>query len=63
MWPRQSHTLPTLTILTSIKRKIKWTQFKQDDFDKIKRIVDHDNLLTYPDFHETYKIHTNDSAL
>ena len=63
MWPRQPHTLVTLTRLTSIKRKFEWTQVKQDDFDEIKLIVAHDTLLTYTDFNETFKINTNDSAL
>ena len=42
--PRRSHTLAPLTKLISIKNKFKWTKFQQDDFDKIKRIVDHNNL-------------------
>ena len=62
MWPRRSHTLAPLTKLTSINRKFKWTQVEQDSFDKIKRIVDPDNLLTYLDFNETFKIHTDASA-
>ena len=32
-------------------------------FDKIKRIVAHDTLLTYPDFNENFKMHTDDIAL
>ena len=35
---------------------------KQDAFDKIKRIVDRDTLLTYPDTNDTIKIHTDASA-
>ena len=62
MWPRRSHTLTPLTILTSIKRKFEWTQFKHDAFDKIKRIVERNTYLTYPDFYETFKIHTHASA-
>ena len=62
MWSRRSHTLAPLTKLTSINRKFKWTQVEQDSFDKIKRIVDPDNLLTYLDFNETFKIHTDASA-
>ena len=54
--------LAPLTKLTSVKRKFKWTQVKQYAFDKIKRIVARDTLLTYPDFNETFKIHTNASA-
>ena len=52
MWPRRSHVLSPLTRLTSIKWKFKWTQVGQDAFDKINRIVERDNLLTYPDFNE-----------
>ena len=62
IWPRQSHTLSPLSRLTFIKRKFKWTQVKQDDFDEIKCIVARDNLLSYPDFNETFKIHTNVST-
>ena len=62
MWPRQSHTLEPLTKLTSIKRNFKWIQVKQDTFEEINRIVARDTLLTYPDFNETFKIHTDASA-
>ena len=62
MWPRRSHTLELLTRLTSIEKNCKWTQVEQDAFDKIKRIVAHDTLLTYPDFNETFKIHTDAST-
>ena len=37
-------------------------EVEQDALDEIKRIVARDNLSTYPDFNETFKIHTNDSA-
>ena len=60
MWPSQSYTLASLTILTPIKRKLKWTQVKQDAFDKIKRIVAHNTLSTYPYFNEEFKIHADD---
>ena len=36
---------------------------EQDAFKKIKRIVARGTLLTYPDFNETFKIHTDASAL
>ena len=35
---------------------------KQDAFDKIKRIVAHNTLLTYPGFNDTFKIHAGASA-
>ena len=56
MWTRQSHKLVPLTKLTSIKRKFKWTLVKQYEFDKIKRIMARDNLLTYTDFNEKIKL-------
>ena len=62
MWPRRSHTLVPLNKLTSIKRKSKWTEVKKYAFDKIKRIVARDTLLTCQYFKETFKIHTCASA-
>ena len=59
MLPRWSHKLAPLPRLTYIKRKFRWTQVKQHAFNKINRIVERDNLLTYPDFNETFKIRTD----
>ena len=44
------------------KVKITWTKIEQYDFDEIKQIVARDHLLTYLDFTETFKIHTNASG-
>ena len=62
MWPIRSHMLAPLTILTSIKRKFKWTQVEQDAFENINHIVARDTLLTYLDFNKTFKIHTDTRA-
>ena len=62
MWPRQAHTLATLTKLTSINREFKWTKVEQYAFDIIKLIVAHNTLSTYPYFNETFQIHTDASA-
>ena len=62
MWSRLLHTLSPSTILTSIKHKFKWTQVEKYAFNEIKRIVARDSLLTYQDFNETLKIHTNASV-
>ena len=62
MWPKGSHTLAPLTRSTSIKRRFKYTQVEQDDFDEIKRTVAHDTLSTYAYFNETLKIHNDASA-
>ena len=63
MWPWWSHVISPLTRLISIKRKIYWTQVEQDTFDKINRLVAHNNLLTYLYFNETFNIYTDASAL
>ena len=60
-WSRRSHTLAPLTRLASIKRKLKWTEVKQDGFEEIKRILACNTLLTYPYFNETFKIYTDAS--
>ena len=39
-----------------IKQRFKWTQVEQEAFNKIKWIVACNNLLTYPNFNETFKI-------
>ena len=58
MWPRNSHTLATFNRLTIIKQKLKWTQVKQDAFDKINRIVARYTLLTYTYFNEILKFNS-----
>ena len=62
MWPRQVHSLAPLTKIMPNKRKFKWTEIEKYSFDKIKRIVEHGTLLTYPYFIETFKINTNIST-
>ena len=54
MYPRRSHTLVTLTKITSVKRNFKWMSVEQDAFEKSKRIVMRYTLLTYPDFNKTF---------
>ena len=62
IWPRRSHTLSPLTKITSTNRKFEWTEFEQDAFNEIKRIVARDTLLNYPSFNEIFKIRTDASA-
>ena len=59
MWSRCSHMIAPLTEIPSNKVKFKWTKIKQDDFDEIKWIVACNNLLTFTDLNEEFKIHTN----
>ena len=55
IWARISHTLVHLTKITPSKVQFKWTKMEQDAFNKIKRIVAHNNLLAYPDFNDEFK--------
>ena len=59
MWARYSHTLATLTKITSTKVNFRLTEIKQDAFNEIKRITACNNLLTYPDFNEEFNFHTD----
>ena len=47
--------------LTSANVKFKWTDVEQMAFDKIKQIVGHQTLLSYPDFNQPFEIHTDAS--
>ena len=38
----------------------KWTDVKQEAFDKVKRIVARDTLLVYTGFNKHFNIHTDD---
>ena len=62
MWPRRSRALASLTKSISIKNKSKFENVEQDYFEGIKRILSRNTLLTYPDFNETFKIHTDAST-
>ena len=39
--------------------KFKWTKIEQYDFDEIKQIVAHNNLSSYIDFNEEFKMITD----
>ena len=57
MWTR--HSLAPLTNIFSSKNKFKWTKIKQYGFGEIKLVVARNTLLSYPDFNEEFKIHTD----
>jgi hypothetical protein len=61
MWPRRSEILASLTCLTSIYVPFQWTDVKQQAFDKMKAIVCHKILLSYPDINIPFHIHTDAS--
>jgi hypothetical protein len=61
MWICQSHTLAPLTALSSKTVKWQWTDVKQNAFDEMKKIISRETLLTYPNFHLPFEIHTDAS--
>jgi hypothetical protein len=62
MWPRQSEILAPLTCLTSKDVPFQWTDVEQQAFDKIKAIVCHKILLSYPDSNKPFHIHIDASS-
>ena len=48
--------------MTPNKRKSEQKKFEPDAFEKIKRAVDCDTLLSYPGVYATFKMHTDASA-
>ncbi len=63
MWPKRSHLLAPLTILTSKNVKFKWTDEHQKAFDEIKTVIAQETLLTYPDFSKPFHLHTDSSKV
>ena len=61
MWIHQSEVLTPLMHLTSANVKFEWTNVEQMAFDKIKQIVGHETLLSYPHFNLPFEIHTDAS--
>jgi len=62
IWACHSETLARLTSLTSKDVKWKWMDVHQKSFNKMKKIVAHKVLLSYPNFNDVFKIHTDASA-
>ena len=61
MWQHRSEVLAPLAKLTSKTVKWDWQPQHQKAFDEIKKIISREVLLTYPNFNETFDIHTDTS--
>ena len=61
MWKGRTDLLVPLTAFTSNATTWKWTDVDQQDFDSIKKVVDKETILVYPDFKEPFDIHTDAS--
>jgi hypothetical protein len=63
MWPKHSETLAPLSKLTSKNVKSQWTEVEQKAFDRMKKIMSREVLLSYPDFNKPFVIHTDASGI
>jgi RNase H-like domain found in reverse transcriptase len=61
MWFRRCELLAPLTILTSSKVKFEWLPTHQLAFDKIKKVIETEVLLSYPEFVKPFHIYTDAS--
>ena len=59
MWIHRSEVLAPLTSMTSKQATWNWDAKCQKAFEEIKRIVSRETLLAYPNFNETFEIHTD----
>jgi RNase H-like domain found in reverse transcriptase/Reverse transcriptase (RNA-dependent DNA polymerase)/Retroviral aspartyl protease len=63
MWRQRSHILAPLAALQSNTVKWKWSTEEQSAFDEIKRIIEREAILAFPDFSKPFHIHTDSSYL
>ena len=63
MWKHRSGILTPLSSMTSKQAKWNWDDKCQKAFDTIKKLVARNTLLSYPNFNETFDIHTDASKL
>ena len=61
MWIRKSHVLAPLASLTSNTTKWVWGEEQQNAFDTMKKILNKEVLLDYPNFSEELVIHMDAS--
>ena len=60
MWPRRTHVLTPLTMLTG-KQSFIWTPECQQAFDQMNAIVSSDALLAFPDHTQPFDVETDAS--
>jgi RNase H-like domain found in reverse transcriptase/Reverse transcriptase (RNA-dependent DNA polymerase) len=59
MWIRRSEILTPLTKLVSKTYNWVWADEQQKAFDMIKKLLSRETMLSYPDFSQTFGIHTD----
>ena len=63
MWKNRSGILTPLSNMPSKQSKWNWDSKCQKTFDKVKKLVARQTLLSYPNFNEPFEIHTYTSKL
>ena len=63
MWQHRSEILTPLSSTTSKQAKWNWSKEYQKAFETIKKLVSRETLLSYLNFNEPFKIHTDASKL
>lgn len=61
MWKRRSHYSAPLTGMISKDVKFQWGLEQQQAFDRIKKVISRETLLTFPDFNKEFHIYTDAS--
>ena len=62
MWKQRSHYMAPLTDLINRKKGVvKWTPEATEAFEKVKKMCAKDVTLFYPNFGETFDVHTDAS--
>ena len=61
MWRSRAEVLKSLTNKTGKGTKFRWTEEMQMAFDKIKTVIAEDVMLVYPDYNQTFHVHTHAS--
>ena len=63
MWSSCSHTLDTLTNLTSNIVIFKWDETKKKFLKRLSGLWSRNNLLSYPCFKKLFEIHTDSGGI
>ena len=58
MWKHRSDILTALSSITSTQAKWYWSKEYKNAFDKIKKTISRETLLSYPNFNKPFEIHT-----
>ena len=61
MWGKRASILKPLTEKTGKGTKFKWIDKMQQAFSEIKNVIAEDVMLAFPDYNQTFHVHTDTS--